>query len=333
MHSDKKTAVTVIVLIQLIIISFLCLLVWQKTKISTQTKSYTTISKKDLVYNPDSDLKHYWEPKANSIVHPNFPSVIPEGWPEYSINATYTVNSDGLYERYNYPVEKPKNTFRIITLGDSFTQGAYTDTKDSYPEQLEDYLNKSVSCNAKKFEVINLGVFGYDIQYSVERYKLKGQKYNPDLIIWLLKDDDFIQINEITTSLEKKYYLEFGPEKVEELAKQGKFITADASLKEFNDNYSRQSVIDYQKKQLERLMDMTKANVLVLTLGVKEYQYDILKELRRKYGDRFWYTDDFNLYKDKSWYLPDYHPTKIGSKKIANFALENMTAFKLLPCK
>ena len=58
-------------------------------------------------------------------------------------------------------IKKNKDTFRIITLGDSFTFGMYINTKDNWTELLEDKLNSDMGCkNISMFEVINLGVGG-----------------------------------------------------------------------------------------------------------------------------------------------------------------------------
>ena len=83
----------------------------------------------------------------------------------------------------------------------------FVNTKDNWSKKLEDILNKNLSkCNKiNKFEVINLGEYGYDIQYSVERYKIRRQKYKPHLILWFLKNDDFEEINEIMRENEEKY--------------------------------------------------------------------------------------------------------------------------------
>lgn len=130
----------------------------------------------NLLFSPEENLKYFYEPNPESVETHE---------PEWSsLPITYTINADSLNDRYNYSAEKTPNVFRIITLGDSFTYGQYVDTKDSWPEQLEDILNNG-NCNKDiKFQVINLGVFGYDVQYISHRYALRGIKYHPDLIIW-----------------------------------------------------------------------------------------------------------------------------------------------------
>lgn len=143
-----------------------------------------------LFYQPDADTK---------IIDNQF----------YPHVATYTFNKDGLSDRNNYSVKKPERTFRIITLGDSSTFGTYLDTKDNWTEILEEKLNSRHQFkNIDRFEVINLVVNGYDINYLVNRYQLKGQKYQPDLVLWLVRNNSLYQLNELmipkTTDYDKK---------------------------------------------------------------------------------------------------------------------------------
>jgi lysophospholipase L1-like esterase len=109
--------------------------------------------------------------------------------------AKYTINKDTLNERYDYSVKKQPGVFRIMTIGDSFTYGLYTNTDRNWTELLEDKLNADLRCQkSRKVEVINLAVNGYDITYTVERFLKRGIKYNPDLVIWPIRS--FKKLNE-----------------------------------------------------------------------------------------------------------------------------------------
>ena len=131
-------------------------------------------------------LKYFYEPEANTIKKEI----------KKPYKATYTINKDALNERFNYPVKKEKSVYRIMILGDSLAYGPYIDTSKNWTELLEDKLNKDKNrSNIKKFEVINLGVDGYDIEYTIERYKTRGERYDPDLIIWPIRS--FYRINEL----------------------------------------------------------------------------------------------------------------------------------------
>ena len=127
---------------------------------------------------PTKLYKYFYEPKANIIVKENI------RW-----GATQTINNSTLNERYDYKATKDKGTYRIISIGDSFTYGLHCNTEENWSEQLEDLLNIKCKQNKfNKFEVINLGVSGYDPSYVVERMKRRGLKYDPDLLLWLFFD-------------------------------------------------------------------------------------------------------------------------------------------------
>ncbi len=178
---QKRTALIAIVLTEITIGSVILGYVY-KTKVvdSNSVLGASKVIKFDsttVVTGQDPELEYYWELAPNRLV-----SDKAEWLPEA---VTYTYNSDGLNDRFNYEVEKSPNTFRIITLGDSFTAGVFVNTKDSWPEQLEEMLNNGKKCQISNFEVINLGVSGYDIRYIVKRFKKFGLKYDPDMVIWL----------------------------------------------------------------------------------------------------------------------------------------------------
>ena len=175
---------------QLVIILFLGFKIYQRQKNILGTISVNPINKESIALKPSNELKYFYEPGQN------FTDKTPGHSYFKAFKAIYTINEDGLNERFNYSLEKPNNVFRIITIGDSFTFGLYVDTKDNWTEVLEDILNKELSCqNIKKFEVINLGVEGYDFEYAVERFKVRGLKYNPDLVLWLMIDSN--RLNEL----------------------------------------------------------------------------------------------------------------------------------------
>jgi len=117
-----------------------------------------------------------------------------------------STNDDGIIAQKNYDVVKSDDVFRILIIGDSFTEGMYVAFEETYPKKLENMLNMVNPCRSfSKYEVINLGVGGYDIEYAAARVLSRGIKYNPDLVIWLLKDDDFIERAEINFDREERY--------------------------------------------------------------------------------------------------------------------------------
>ena len=146
------------------------------------------IDKTKIILDQTGELKYYWTLEPNEQWEEQ-----PE-WLGYKVS--HHVNNDGLRETKNYSIDKPDNTFRIITLGDSFTYGQHVNTDQNWTEVLENKLNK-IDCGYDKIEVINLGVGGFDVQYIVKRYQEIGVKYDPDLILWFENDTGFSRFLEL----------------------------------------------------------------------------------------------------------------------------------------
>lgn len=180
--NKKNIFLGTFILSQLFIISFLIFTIYQKQKGRTLGSAVNPVAKESINFSPDNRFKYFYE------LDPDAKLVFPKG----ILYADYRINSEGFNERLEYEITKPKDTFRIITLGDSWTFGGGVATKDNYSEVLEVMLNKnSPFPKWKSYEVINLGLYGYDLAYSVEKFRRRGQKYNPDLIIWLLQSHNF----------------------------------------------------------------------------------------------------------------------------------------------
>jgi len=115
-------------------------------------------------------------------------------------------NSYG-FRDYEYSIEKPADTFRIIALGDSITWAHGVEIDDSYPKVLERILNNNTKSDLK-YEVLNLGASGYNTLQEVEFFKEIGIQFNPDLILIQYTSDDIydrMKIQEIYGSLLENY--------------------------------------------------------------------------------------------------------------------------------
>lgn len=82
---------------------------------------------------------------------------------------------------YWYSPEKPKDTFRIAAIGDSFTYGYRNLFDDAYPKRLERMLN--LNEQQQKVEVLNMGKPGFSTAMEVDLVRKTIKKYNPDLIL------------------------------------------------------------------------------------------------------------------------------------------------------
>ncbi len=96
------------------------------------------------------------------------------GWEHNPADVLHRINSAGFWGS-EHKIQKKKNTYRIIVIGDSITE------MDYYVRSLEYLLNNA---NLKsEFEVWNCAVGGYGIinYYGILRSKIL--RFNPDMII------------------------------------------------------------------------------------------------------------------------------------------------------
>lgn len=79
-------------------------------------------------------------------------------------------DADNLQD-YRVIVPKPKNTFRIAAVGDSFTFGPYIQFDDTYPKRMERWLNLNGPNQTPAVEVINYGIPRYSTFHEVGSVK------------------------------------------------------------------------------------------------------------------------------------------------------------------
>ncbi len=134
---------------------------------------------------------HYPLKPSKSWIHnrkPNSEKI--QGYQEY----TYEIktNNEGLRD-IEHPINKKKNEFRIIALGDSFTEGVgVTTLEDTWVKVLERNLNEQFP--NKKTTIINAGISSSDPFFELVLLKQNLLKYNPDVVIMTLNQSDIDEI-------------------------------------------------------------------------------------------------------------------------------------------
>lgn len=318
--SKPKTIVLLIIAIQIVIIFYLLY------TISLRDRSHTIfpspIEKDTIRIFPTDTLKYYYEPKPGIVITEKYGNLI-----HLSYTPKYTINKDTLNDRFNYTTKNRGNTYRIITLGDSFTYGQYINTKDNWPEKLEERLK---TCKGTTFEVINLAVSGYDIQYSVERYKKRGAKYKPNLIIWFLKSDDFLQINEITLPNKMRYLEEM--KKNGEMAKsikKGEYFPHSAkAIQEFTDIYGLEKILSKQLEIMHSINTYYSGNMLIFSPEAMGNEVQsVITEFAKKRNNTYTYFDILDFSR-----LADRHPSKEGHEEIVQAIYNDLIRKKLISC-
>jgi lysophospholipase L1-like esterase len=129
--------------------------------------------------NPKDKWFHRWTPNTENIIER----------PEF--NYPKTSNSLGILDM-EHPKDKPAGEFRIVALGDSFTEGMGVPMDSTWPRLLQYKLNALDT--SLTYRSINGGVSGSDPLYNFVMFKEQLKDYNPDLVIAVVNNSD---INDI----------------------------------------------------------------------------------------------------------------------------------------
>lgn len=326
----KKYIFLTLILIQISIIGILFQQITHKKNV-LGTVSINPIQKETIVSSPSGKLHYFYELKPDSIIKPEiiFPGLE---------NISYHINKDGFNQLNDYPIEKKTGTYRIVTLGDSHTFGQNLNTEDNYPSQLQQLLNEKLSCpTIQKFEVINLGVYAYDIQYTVERFKRRGQKYHPNLVIWLVVSDDFRRINEVLLPKMRQYTKEAKENgNYEKQLANGEYNVAWNKARDeiVEENGGKAKVLQFQKNQMERINTYYSGKLLLTTYEntLVEEDKQLLKIFSEERKDTFFHDQLPNIYETAHALLPDRHANRYGYQLIAETLMAYLLDEKILNC-
>lgn len=310
---------------KLLVFIVVCQLVWLVFLIEKIYKSFNgnlLLRNNVIAYLPVGNVLSLKENQDLPYFYENIPNTKKlSSATGFTAKSIQNINADGLNERYDYSLSKPQGVFRIITLGDSFTEGVFVETKDNYPERLEDILNKKLECNnISKFEVINLAVLGYDIEYGINRFRSKGAKYNPDLVTWLIKEDDFINVNKYMSVKRHSYEEKFRQSSPDEIWLR----VYNETLKEYGEG----NLIKYQYEKLSKFLDSLGSKALLFTYKSAPAKIKmLLKLLVQNDYDRY----SFAL--EETSHFPDGHPDILGHQRIAEQIFNYLVKQKIIPCR
>jgi len=324
----QKIILSLLIFIQVLLIGVIIKNITNKKILGTT--SINTLNATGLIYQEINNLKYFYEIRPDTIIKPE---VKFDGLE----NVSYRINADGLNQIENYPLFKNKDVFRIVTIGDSFTFGQNVNTEDNYPSQLQELLNKNVFChNIKKFEVLNLGVPGYDIQYTIERLRNRGIKYNPDLVVWLLIPDDLKRINELL----KPKLIEY-----EKSARASGKLEEKITIKIYYTNWIKarneviielggeDKVLSLQNKYMNQLHTVYSDQLLLLSFPEIDRAYKgFITDFQNKKENIFIHDKLPNIKKISGATLPDLHPSNKGHKLIAESTVEDLLTTQIIPC-
>lgn len=101
----------------------------------------------------------------------------------FEFDATYHQNEFG-FRSPNHAIPKPRDVFRIVVLGDSYTYGIGVDDDQVYSRILEKHLSEGpIPEPWRRVEVINLGIPNRAVGDYLLYFEHLGLLYEPDLTI------------------------------------------------------------------------------------------------------------------------------------------------------
>jgi len=287
----------------------------------------TKLNKNDYIFPSVGSFKLFYEPTQG--IQTDKPEWLP-------YTATYTINKDLLNERYDYSVQKPVGTYRIMAIGDSFTFGHYVNTNQNYPEQLEDLLNTTATCRAEThFDVINLGVPGYDVGYTVQRFISRGKKYSPDLVIWFINPHNLLQLRDIITVQEKAIQDSLTATEEAKYRSEGEYyFAANEAMRQFENKYERSYILKKQFEYLDAFSKEYSGPLLIITSPLMKDD-DLLAKIHKFVSERpaTWEYLGLPILEDIHGTLPDSHPNAYGYSVIASHIDDYVKTLSVYPCK
>lgn len=143
------------------------------------------------------EIMRYYFVAPDSVLHHRFIHYATGRYESTEFNTHYQINSIGLRDR-EYG-EKGPDTFRILMLGDSFTEGDGVESNETFSKVLEARLNSEQ--RPLHYEVVNAGVGSYSPLLEYVYLKREGLLLKPDLVILNLDLSDFYDDINYTQSL------------------------------------------------------------------------------------------------------------------------------------
>ncbi|MCA9420737.1 MAG: SGNH/GDSL hydrolase family protein [Nitrospira sp.] len=120
---------------------------------------------------------HGFDPVRGRVLEPGM-----EGWFRYEGNAYVKINSAG-FRDVEHSIQKPEGTYRILLLGDSYTEARQVMLEDTFGRKVEQQLQSCARLLPHKIEVINFGVPGYGNAEELITLRSRGWAYDPDLVL------------------------------------------------------------------------------------------------------------------------------------------------------
>lgn len=251
------------------------------------------------------------------------------------------VLNDFGYRDREFSLQRNDETFRIYSLGDSYTYGWYiNDANAAYPKLLERKLKDQFGDT--KVEVINAARPGFNLAAEVERFENEGILFRPNLVTIGLNAQDLatreypphFTKNKLLVSL-KLYQLVGGNLERARVAKM-----TDQEIKETYTDGSEQLVkAEKLLAKLKSLTDSIEAELVIVVFPQYNpsqpdeiYRYPQYHEQLAKLGEKYQIKvvdllTIFNAQQDRRKLVLnpiDPHPSKLANEIVADYLIQSV---------
>ena len=241
---------------------------------------------------------------------------------------------------YEYDIEKPADTYRIIGLGDSFAWGwGVADNRRTTFKYLECWLNANE--HGKSYEVINCAQPAKTVRYYESFVKQYGEKFHPDMFLILYNlNDSYLPHASMVVDRRTEKLMEEETDPLSDISRLFRFVKKRIVKKRVHDytiGHIREGYFGPEKEQkwgkaqenLKEIQRVCQKHGIELTVAI----FPLLFELEKNYPfqeeveemDRFLKSSQIksvNLlpsFKGKKthvlWSRPtDSHPNKIAHR-------------------
>ena len=236
----------------------------------------------------------------------------------------------------DYSFEKPKNTIRGIVIGDSFTMGSGVNIEETYHSQMEKTLNQNTK--GIQYELINLGVSGYNLLNYLGVLEEKVLKYDPDFLII-----GFYSRNDVNLPRKRHYD---GNYKVKEKSLSSFWTSFLGKLAELafikKSPYVEKDITDKQQEFISQMFSAygtfsLKNNIpILLTYLSMEEDFNnlhLIKTIAEK--NKLFFSDSkgkFDYNRPGKYVVSplDSHPNKLGHQTFANTLLSSPSFLEII---
>ena len=166
------------------------------------------------------------------------------------------------------------------------------------------------------------------IQYSVERFKKRGLKYNPDLIIWFLKDDDLGQIQDLLI-VEVDQLTKLGHKTFDETTRD--WVAYRMATENITKKYSEERILQMQKENILSIRKYYTGKILFLThIQIQKY-LSLVKDMIEE-DKNISLLELSGLNNDELKYI-DSHLNEKGNEFLAEKVFSFFKTQKIIPCE